>query len=64
MLIIFNNIFVIINSIINLNNNNNDIKYMNINKKSAAWLWRPGRYMISKLYPKSLVAHFCCSGMW
>ena len=30
MLIIFNNIFIIINSIINLNNNN-DIKYMNIN---------------------------------
>ena len=31
MLIIFNNIFIIINSIINLNNNKNDIKYMNIN---------------------------------
>ena len=35
-----------------------------LDKKSAAWLWRPGRYMISKLYPKSLVAHFCCLGMW
>jgi len=31
MLILFNNIFVIINSIINLNNNKNNIKYMNIN---------------------------------
>jgi len=31
MLIIFNNIFVITNSIIDLNNNKNDIKNMNIN---------------------------------